>query len=231
MSSRLRLFPLNAVLFPGTVLNLHVFEPRYKQLIKECMENGENFGVVLVAGGEEVGDPSVRPRAVGSVAEITEVTQLPFGRFYVSTVGRRRFRIEKILDREPFLTGEVEMLTDVVGEQASTPELCDRVRTAFMEYLKLTVPFSGEEEDIDLPSDPLHVSYVVGDALHVADGIKQRLLEIDSASARLKAELDFLERMVPQLQKLLERRQARDPKQQGERAKQEKFFGKYFSSN
>ncbi|MDQ2662748.1 MAG: LON peptidase substrate-binding domain-containing protein [Candidatus Eremiobacteraeota bacterium] len=231
MSRRLRLFPLNAVLFPGTVLNLHVFEPRYKQLIDECVRNGEDFGVVLIHEGREAGDPAVEPRSVGSVAQITEVTQLPFGRFFVSTIGGRRFRIVKILSREPFLTVEAEMLADVLEERGTALELCERVRSAFIEYLKLTLPFSGEEKDVDLPEDPLRVSYVVGDALHVADGLKQRLLEIDSADVRLKVELGFLERLLPQLQKLLERRQARDPKHSTERTKQEKYFGKYFSLN
>src|SRR5690348_12111925 len=83
MSTRLRLFPLNAVLFPGAVLNLHVFEPRYKQMIGECLETGEGFGVVLIREGQEAGDPSVEPHQIGSLAEITEVTQLPFGRYYV----------------------------------------------------------------------------------------------------------------------------------------------------
>jgi hypothetical protein len=57
--NRLRLFPLNTVLFPGAVLNLHVFEPRYKQMISECLEGGEAFGVCLIREGDEAGDPDV----------------------------------------------------------------------------------------------------------------------------------------------------------------------------
>lgn len=231
MSSRLRLFPLNAVLFPGTVLNLHVFEARYKQLIDECVRSGEDFGVVLIDAGEEAGDPGVATCTVGSVAEITQVTPLPFDRFYVSTVGRRRFHIERIVSREPFLTVEVEMLPDLVDEQTAVKDLCDRVRSAFGEYVRLTESLRGAEENVELPEDPLRASYVIGDALHVADGIKQRLLEIDSATVRLEAELNFLERLLPQLQQLLERRRARDPGEVRERKKQERFFGKYFSLN
>src|SRR5579884_3073593 len=110
MSSRLRLFPLNAVLFPGSVLNLHVFEPRYKQMISECLESGETFGVVLIREGKEAGDPSVEPHQIGSIAEIVEVTRLPFGRMYISTIGRDRFRIQRIVGRDPYLTVEVEIL-------------------------------------------------------------------------------------------------------------------------
>src|SRR5690242_9824953 len=135
MNARLRLFPLNAVLFPGAVLNLHVFEPRYKQMIGECLESGEGFGVVLIRDGEEAGDPSVEPHQIGSVAEIVEVTQLPFGRYYVSTIGRQRFRIREILSREPYLTVEAEIIDEAGAEDAEIQQLRDDVRDAFLEYV------------------------------------------------------------------------------------------------
>src|SRR5581483_3931480 len=69
----LRLFPLNTVLFPGAVLNLHVFEERYRRLIAECLDTGEAFGVVLLREGEEAGDPDAVPHDVGTTAEIAEV--------------------------------------------------------------------------------------------------------------------------------------------------------------
>src|SRR5579875_1060024 len=112
MSRRLRLFPLNAVLFPGAVLNLHIFEPRYKQMIQECLESGEGFGVTLIAEGAESGDPNVRPHDIGSIAEIVDVQPLPFGRYFISTIGRERFRIREVVSREPFLTAEVETIED-----------------------------------------------------------------------------------------------------------------------
>ena len=93
VTQRLRLFPLNTVLFPGAILNLHVFEPRYHQMISECLDSNEAFGVVLIREGAEAGDADVMPHEVGTTAEICDVTPLPAGRFYVSTTGRRRFRI------------------------------------------------------------------------------------------------------------------------------------------
>ncbi len=83
MGRRLRLFPLNSVLFPGAVLNLHIFEPRYKQMINECLESGEGFGVALIAEGAEAGDTNVLPHNVGSIAEILDVQPLPFGRYFI----------------------------------------------------------------------------------------------------------------------------------------------------
>lgn len=237
MSTRLRLFPLSAVLFPGAVLNLHVFEPRYKQMIGECIDTGEGFGVVLVGDGDEADDPLVEPYRIGSVAEIVDVTPLPFGRFYISTVGRQRFRIANVVSREPFLTVEAELLEEDVPDDEALEELSQQVRGLFAEYLGLIVEFSGEQSPIHLPADPQSTSFAVGDALQVADTLKQRLLEIDSTRGRLTVELGFLRRLLPQLRKMLERRkiemQVRGAPggEDEKRGAHEKFFGKYFSLN
>ena len=237
MSTRLRLFPLSAVLFPGAVLNLHVFEPRYKQLIGECLESGEGFGVVLIREGREAGDAGVEPHAVGSIAEIQEVTQLPFGRFYVSTVGRRRFHIRQIVSREPYLLVDAELLEDEDAPDGETAQLRDAVREKFLEYLELIVQFSGQEPTVDLPGDPRTTSFIVGDALQVSDNIKQHLLELESTKERLEAELGFLERLLPQLRKMLEKRAAEMERRaasgadEAHRGEQQRYFGKYFSAN
>jgi Lon protease-like protein len=238
MAARLRLFPLNAVLFPGAVLNLHVFEPRYKQMIGECVEAGEAFGVVLIREGSETGDPSVEPHQIGSIAEIVEVTPLPFGRFYVSTVGRERFRIRKIVSRDPYLTVEIDTLPDPQEDDpGEVANLEERARAAFLEYVELLVQFTGETPNVDLPADPKSVSYAIGDALQVTDAVKQRLLELSSTKQRLRMELGFLRRLLPQMRKLLERRETerREKAERGEedvhRGEQERYFGKYFSVN
>jgi Lon protease-like protein len=237
MSTRLRLFPLNAVLFPGAVLNLHVFEPRYKQMIGECLESGESFGVVLIREGQEAGDSAVEPYEIGSIAQIVEVTQKPFGRYYISTIGRQRFRIRRIVSREPYLTVEADLLDEGDAADSELAGLRDEVRDAFLEYLQLIVEFSGQQTTVDLPADAKTTSFVVGDALQVADKVKQRLLELDSTKQRLSIELGFLRRLLPQLRKLLERRaeeleaRAGRAEEQAQRTEQERYFGKYFSAN
>ena len=241
MRKRLRLFPLNAVLFPGAVLNLHVFEPRYKQMINECLESGEGFGVALIAEGAEAGDPNVTPHEIGSVAEIVEVQTLPFGRYFISTIGRERFRIREIVQREPYLLVDAELIDD--DDAAPVPEresgeLLPAVRDLFDEYLEMLIEFSGQERGVELPDgDPTGTSYLIGDSLQVAEAVKQRLLEIDDTGARLRAERDFLERLLPQLRRLLARRrdELERRRESGEdnsyRLEQEKFFGKFFSLN
>jgi Lon protease-like protein len=239
MSRRLRLFPLNAVLFPGAVLNLHIFEPRYKQMINECLETGEGFGVALIQDGAEAGDPNVMPHDIGSIAEIVDVQPLPFGRYFISTIGRERFRIREIVSREPYLVVDADTIDDesAPAEDSEVGALMPAVRSLFDEYLAMLMEFSGQESEIELPEDPRGTSFLIGDSLQVAESVKQRLLELDDTIARLRAEHDFLERLLPQLRRLLERRRLELERRQerGEdnayRFDQEKFFGKYFSTN
>ena len=235
---RLRMFPLNTVLFPGAALNLHIFEPRYRQMIAECLDSNESFGVVLIREGDEAGDPDVQPHEVGTTAEIAEVTPLPSGRYYLTSTGGRRFRINGIVSREPFLLCDVEYLDESPSDVAEIDRLTSEIAAEFREYLNLIVAFSGNPAEIDVPDDPLRASYVIGDALQVADTLKQQLLELASAQERLDAELGFLRRLLPQLRALLERKREREETLEpseapggGFRTYQEKFFGKHFSDN
>lgn len=238
MKSQIRLFPLNTVLFPGATLQLHVFEPRYKQMIAECLDEGQAFGVCLIREGEEAGDPQVDPHEVGTTAEIGDVTPLPFGRYHINTTGKRRFRIHGIVKREPYLVCDVEYLDDDPVQDSSTlEELKESLRDAFTEYVHLLVEYSGAQLALDLPEDPIQASYVVGGALQVGDAIKQRLLETGDTERRLRIELEFLRRLLPQLRALLERKREPAPQEHAEplggesRANQERYFGKFFSQN
>jgi Lon protease-like protein len=245
VSARLRLFPLNTVLFPGASLHLHVFEPRYKQMISECLDGGEEFGVCLIRDGAEAGDPDVDPYEIGTTAEIGDVMPLPFGRYYISTVGKRRFKVNAIVSREPYLLGEVEYLDELEGDDDSgeIETLNADIREEFAQYLHLLVECSGSKNAVDLPIDPVGASYAIGDALQVADSVKQRLLEAGDANHRLKIELDFLRRLLPQLRSLLERKKSAPSQEQREtahatappggetRSQQERYFGKFFSQN
>jgi len=224
MPTRLRLFPLNAVLFPGAVLNLHIFEARYKQMINECLESGEGFGVALIAEGAEAGDPNVTPHDIGATAEILDVQPLPLGRYFISTIGRRRFKIAEIVSREPYLLVDADILEeDLPLEDDEIGKLNRRVRGLFAEYVDLVVEFSGQETGVELPEDAEAASFAIGDGLQIAQAVKQRLLELDSTEKRLLAEEDVLRRLLPQLRRLIERRR-KEPARQSD-------FGKYFSPN
>jgi uncharacterized protein len=228
MASRLRLFPLNAVLFPGSVLNLHVFEERYKRMIAECVARGEGFGVALIAEGAEAGDADVVPRHVGCIAEIIGVTPLPQGRSYVTAVGRERFRIDEIIARSPFLVGEVRSIGDELGDGAqAVADECRRVRVLFEEYVRI----AAEDSDAllsGIPDDPSDASFFIADALPASASIKQRLLELPTTKERLLAERHLLQTSLPELRAEREKERS-EPGVDEFRRDQERFFGKYFS--
>src|SRR5438445_11933836 len=99
----LPLFPLGSVLFPGMHLPLHIFEPRYRLLVKRSVERDEPFGIVLIKSGPEVGG-AAEPYHVGTTARIIGSTPLPGGRSFIIARGERRFEIESIhADRDPYL--------------------------------------------------------------------------------------------------------------------------------
>jgi Lon protease-like protein len=103
------MFPLGTVLLPGVVLPLHVFEPRYQQLVRDCLDatTHPEFGVVLIDRGSEVGGGDVRSD-VGVVARILQVAAMDAGRFAIISVGTRRIKVTQWLPDDPYPRAEVE---------------------------------------------------------------------------------------------------------------------------
>ena len=109
----LPMFPLGNVLMPGGPLSLHVFEDRYRQLVRDCVEAVDHeFGVVLIDRGHEVGGGDVR-RPVGTVARMVQVAELPDGRFAVIAFGMRRFRVSEWLPDGPYPIAAVDDWPDL----------------------------------------------------------------------------------------------------------------------
>jgi Lon protease-like protein len=230
-SRRLKLFPLNAVLFPGASLNLHVYEPRYMEMMSECLAEGEAFGVALIQAGED-------PYNIGTTANIVDITPLEHGRIFVATMGDRRFRIERIVSRDPYILAEVTNLDDDAYNELSLIELDAETRAKYREYRRLLVAFSVYNGEIELPSDGSEASFLVADALQVSDSVKQRLLELTDLRERFTLELSILRRLLPQLESMIERRREIQLRRETEspidaafRSDQERYFGKYFSVN
>jgi uncharacterized protein len=145
------LFPLHAVLVPGAPLPLHVFEPRYRGLVADCLAAATPFGVVCISAGREVGAGSVTFASVGTLADIREVSRYPDGRYDIVTVGGARFRLSAVAaDRKPYLVGTAELLPEVLGDPGRTARLARRVRSRFVRYLALLQPADepgGEASD------------------------------------------------------------------------------------
>lgn len=156
------LFPLHAVLCPGIVVPLHVFEDRYRAMTRHCLETGEPFGVVLIRDGREVGTKGVATLAgVGAFVEIREAGRYPDGRYDLLAAATGRFAIESVdALREPYLVARVTPLDDEVGDEPRAERLAALAIRRFVRYLELMRARDGEtaEEldirvEIDAPDD------------------------------------------------------------------------------
>jgi len=196
MPFELPLFPLNTVLFPGMPLPLHIFEPRYRLMMRRCLEADRTFGVAMIVEGEE-GQSDTVPAAAGCTAEILDATPFDDGRMNLQTVGRRRFRILSAREEDGYLIGTVEWLDDELTTADST-EQANRVRHNVQRYLttlarnarvtNLTV------DDLDIPDDPYALSMWVAALITLPIEQKQDLLEITSTAKRLDLEQQLLRR-------------------------------------
>jgi Lon protease-like protein len=211
MTERLPLFPLGTVLYPGLLLPLHIFEERYRLLMRELaalpQDQPRHFGVVAIRQGREAGEDGVQSLyEVGCTADVRQVEALPDGRFDIVTTGSRRFRLHDVDRSQPYLVGEVSYLDDPPGDQAG--RLAGAVGQAYLRYRNLLLAARGDApgdllaESAQLPDDPVVLSYLIAAAtvLDLAD--KQHLLEAADAAARLRAELRLLHREAEVLVRL-----------------------------
>ena len=187
------LFPLSSVLVPGLVLPLHIFEPRYRQLLadlEDVSDDQRGFGVVTIREGREVGaDAAHDLHAVGTFAALREVTALPDGRSDIVTVGTRRFRIRELVEGKPYTQARVDWLDEDPGD-ASIP-LGHAVAQRFRDYRSL---LTDDADDAELPDDARVLSYLVIAAIVADLATQQAFLEAPDDTSRLTAELDFLRR-------------------------------------
>src|SRR5690242_15487498 len=148
----LPLFPLNTVLCPGIALPLHVFEDRYRAMVRHCLESSAPFGIVLIRQGREVGTGAISFTGVGTIAEIRDAGTYEDGRFDLLVVGTRRFEIRRVLSgRRPYLLAEVDLLDESVGDESTAERLAMRATRRFATYLQLLQPRPGETaEEIDV---------------------------------------------------------------------------------
>lgn len=191
-TARLPLFPLGTVLFPGHPLPLHVFEGRYRRMVRDLVtgpDEQRRFGVVAIREGREVGDDGVRAlHAVGCVARLRRVEPYDDGRFDVLAVGTQRFRLAALDDGLPYLRADVELLDEPTG--AGPDAAAARARPLIVTYRRAL----GLDLATDLPDDATELSYLVAATavLDVTD--RQRLLEAPDTTERLRLELRLLRR-------------------------------------
>ncbi|HEX6820246.1 MAG TPA: LON peptidase substrate-binding domain-containing protein [Ktedonobacterales bacterium] len=191
------LFPLNVVLFPGMALPLHIFELRYRQMVADCLADRAPFGIAL-ALPESVHEPET-PAPVGTLARIADYEELPDGRYNLLALGTRRFAIVEKRHERRYLTGLVRPLRDD-GSEPET-ECVQSARTALYTYLRLVLKLVGSEHrQIEVPTEPEELSYLIGICLTCEDGEKQRLLEVTSVGERLRQGVALLHKETEALQ-------------------------------
>jgi len=203
----LPLFPLNTVLFPHASVQLHVFEERYRCLVRDCLEYDRPFGIVLIRDGEEVGEHA-QPYLVGTAVRIQQVLNFDDGRMDIHVKGERRFRIRRLVEEDGlYLRGYVEPVVERVTEGTPREEaLVMKAREDF--ELLVQVLFAQQDVNVQVvfPDDPVILSFQIANLVPMGNLEKQRLLETTDTVERISTLIPVLERQ------LLETREVPDPR-------------------
>ena len=164
-------------------LPLHIFEERYKDMIGECLEQDVPFGVVLIKEGLEVGAPA-DPERIGTSTRILRSEILDQGRMNIVTKGERRFEIEEIIQRVPHVVGRVRFLVELEGEGCA--ELIPQINDEYVNLVKnLTALTGGYTSRVEIPEDPIELSYAIAGNLNLEPHLRQSLLVTETAATRL----------------------------------------------
>jgi Lon protease-like protein len=186
----LPLFPLDLVLFPGMALPLHIFEPRYKEMISECLEHDTPFGIVRA-----IEDGIAQ---IGCSAEVvTVVKRYEDGRMDIVTRGLQRFEIVELNQERSFLQGEVKLLHDESDADAQSKKKALDLHRAL-----ILMAASGQMVPALDPPDELLSFYLISQ-LPVDLDFKQTILAISTESQRLKTLIEYYEAILPKLEKML----------------------------
>jgi Lon protease-like protein len=186
---RIPLFPLNVVLLPGADLPLHIFEPRYLEMVERCLKEKCEFGVLLAL-------PKGVAR-VGCTAEIIEVVQRDAdGTVDILTIGREPFRVIEFIEEQPLAEGHVDYLEDrdIPPNTDLRRELIELYETCH------TLVFEDYPKNTD-PSESSRLSFIVAGTLPMDLLWKQQILELRSEADRQERLVGYLRAWAPHLQK------------------------------
>jgi len=186
--SELPLFPLPIVLFPGVPLPLHIFEPRYRQMLEDIRLTNNLFGLIYF--DSTTADRDVpRPGQIGCVAEVTETLTFPDGRSNILALGVIRYRIEPYNERgDPYMVVRVSYFEDDDEDEGSLSRAATEVAETFTRIARAVRTINDERMNLPDISDtePQRLSFLVAAAIEVEIEVKQELLELRSTSERLQ---------------------------------------------
>lgn len=194
----LPLFPLSVVLFPGVPLPLHIFEPRYREMLADIRIGNNLFGLSYF--DSSISEKEVPPIGhVGCVAEVTEEQALPDGRSNVLTIGLIRFRIEEyVVSDSSYLVARVSFFEDQEEDDEALEDRSREVAETFTRIARAVRALNDERATLPDISDtePQRLSFLVAAAMEIDTEVKQELLELRSTGERLRRLRDMLVRAV-----------------------------------
>ena len=181
----LPLFPLPLVLFPGATLPLHIFEPRYRQMLTDCMNGDSRFGIVFRPEG--MGDTDLEPGRVGCVAEVDDAHTLPDGRSNIVVHGVRRFSLQRfVASPAPYHVGEVAEYEDLPEDESEIGPIATRVRALFARVGRAARTLADDRDPLpSLPDDADTLSFGIAALIDIDAPHRQELLVSRLASERL----------------------------------------------
>jgi Lon protease-like protein len=203
-SRRLPMFPLGTLVFPGSVIPLHVFEPRYQRLTSDCLAADRSFGIVLISRGAEVGGGDQRTD-IGTLVVITKAASLGEGRWLMVAHGQQRIRVTEWLEDDPYPQAMVVEWPDPAAEVVEPSMLAHAVgavrRTRAL--LSETQASPALSADVTFDDDPVTACWqLCGEApLNAYDA--QRLLEIEGTAERLALLIELISELEDDLHRLL----------------------------
>jgi ATP-dependent Lon protease len=196
--NELPLFPLSVVLFPGVPLPLHIFEPRYRQMLGDIRASHNLFGLSYF--DSSTSEKEIPPAgSIGCVAKVTESQALPDGRSNILTVGVIRYHIEEYVDRgDPYLMARVSYFEDDDDNSEEVRERSREVADTFSRIARAVRTINDERAALPNIADtePQRLSFLVAAAMEVDMDVKQELLELRLTSERLRRLHDILGRAV-----------------------------------
>ena len=196
--TELPLFPLPLVLFPGAPLPLHIFEPRYRQMLEDIRAGNNLFGLSYFdSSSSDLASPPAGH--VGCVAEVNDVQALPDGRSNILTVGVIRYRIKGYVEQgDPYLRARISFFEDEDESPSALTNYAQNVSELFMRIARAIRTINDERANLPdiTDTEPQKLSFLVAAAMETEAEVKQELLELNSTSERLRRLTDMLERAV-----------------------------------
>jgi len=198
----LPVFPLPLVLLPNELLPLHIFEPRYRQLLKDIEADRRIFGVSYFEATDAF-EKMPEPGSIGCAAEVRENQELPDGRSNILTIGLARYDLVGYLDTgEPYLVAEIEFFEDDAQTDPGLNDLADEVFSIFRRVAKAAHKLSGERGAFPeiQQAEPEALSFLVTSAFNLDRDVKYELLKTRSTTDRLERLRDILNQSVGKME-------------------------------